>query len=121
MAGVRDPAFWRRFSLAVHLDEENTNAAAPSSSSTSSKRSFPKRPDLRHTDSWLERQQKKRKRVRLLCWIFWLGLIGLVAGLVIVLLWLSANGKLTAKAETKNDVTSQPVPIPDANNGDKTA
>lgn len=22
MAGVRDPAFWRRFSVAVHLDEE---------------------------------------------------------------------------------------------------
>jgi hypothetical protein len=23
MAGVRDPAFWKRFSMAVHLDEEN--------------------------------------------------------------------------------------------------
>lgn len=22
MAGVRDPAFWKRFSLAVHMDEE---------------------------------------------------------------------------------------------------
>ena len=22
MAGVRDPAFWRRFSIAVHMDEE---------------------------------------------------------------------------------------------------
>lgn len=22
MAGVRDPAFWKRFSIAVHLDEE---------------------------------------------------------------------------------------------------
>lgn len=22
MAGVRDPAFWRRFSMAVHMDEE---------------------------------------------------------------------------------------------------
>ena len=23
MAGVRDPAFWKRFSMAVHMDEEN--------------------------------------------------------------------------------------------------
>jgi hypothetical protein len=23
MAGVRDPAFWKRFSVAVHMDEEN--------------------------------------------------------------------------------------------------
>jgi hypothetical protein len=22
MAGIKDPAFWRRFSVAVHLDEE---------------------------------------------------------------------------------------------------
>jgi len=22
MAGVRDPAFWKRFSVAVHMDEE---------------------------------------------------------------------------------------------------
>ncbi|ERF75357.1 hypothetical protein EPUS_00150 [Endocarpon pusillum Z07020] len=45
MAGIRDPAFWRRFSLAVHLDEEKANpshthgAASPASL----------RPELKHS------------------------------------------------------------------------
>jgi hypothetical protein len=38
MANVRDPAFWRRFSLAVHLDEEqNTTPDTQSASSTGSR------------------------------------------------------------------------------------
>ncbi|OQO14887.1 hypothetical protein B0A48_00269 [Cryoendolithus antarcticus] len=43
MSGVRDPAFWKRFSVAVHMDEE----AAPT------------RPDLKHSDSWLARQLRR--------------------------------------------------------------
>jgi hypothetical protein len=35
MAVVRDPAFWRRFSMAVHLDEEAQNPQA--------------RPELKHS------------------------------------------------------------------------
>jgi len=38
MAVVRDPSFWKRFSMAVHLDEER-NAAVSSSD----------RPELKHT------------------------------------------------------------------------
>jgi hypothetical protein len=44
MANVRDPAFWRRFSMAVHLDEEqNTTPDTKSASSNGS------RPSIKHT------------------------------------------------------------------------
>ena len=44
MATVRDPAFWRRFSVAVHLDEE---ASSPTPSKTlSNTASYP---ELNHT------------------------------------------------------------------------
>jgi hypothetical protein len=36
MTGVRDPAFWRRFSLAVHLDEEKAPGSEKASISSSS-------------------------------------------------------------------------------------
>lgn len=29
MAGVRDPAFWKRFSMAVHLDDEENASGRP--------------------------------------------------------------------------------------------
>jgi hypothetical protein len=29
MAGVRDPAFWKRFSVAVHMDEEQAEKQGP--------------------------------------------------------------------------------------------
>lgn len=29
MAGVRDPAFWKRFSVAVHMDEEQGEKRGP--------------------------------------------------------------------------------------------
>ncbi|OCK87354.1 uncharacterized protein K441DRAFT_691216 [Cenococcum geophilum 1.58] len=78
MAVVRDPAFWRRFSMAVHLDEEAQTA----------------RPELKHSQSWLARQQAKRSRRTCICWIFWLCFFGLVAGIVIVILYLKATGIL---------------------------
>jgi hypothetical protein len=43
MAGVRDPAFWRRFSMAVHQDEEHKLAPHPTMAAPSS------RPELKHT------------------------------------------------------------------------
>lgn len=29
MAGVRDPAFWKRFSVAVHMDEDQAEKQGP--------------------------------------------------------------------------------------------
>ncbi|KAK4941880.1 hypothetical protein LTR66_014755 [Elasticomyces elasticus] len=42
MSGVRDPAFWRRFSIAVHLDEEASLGTGASASPGE------KRPKLEH-------------------------------------------------------------------------
>ncbi|KAJ9636323.1 hypothetical protein H2201_003483 [Coniosporium apollinis] len=84
MAVVRDPAFWRRFSMAVHMDEEAQTQSASS----------PTRPNLKHSDSWLSRQEKKRSRRTCICWIFWLCFFSFVAGLVIVILWLKTSGVL---------------------------
>jgi len=36
MAAVRDPAFWKRFSVAVHLDEEKGTISDATSTSTGS-------------------------------------------------------------------------------------
>lgn len=36
MAGVRDPEFWRRFSIAVHMDEEKGNTRSVATRSDSS-------------------------------------------------------------------------------------
>ncbi|KAF2815666.1 uncharacterized protein BDZ99DRAFT_514320 [Mytilinidion resinicola] len=78
MAVVRDPAFWRRFSMAVHLDEEAQNPQGAG-------------PELKHSDSWLARQNLKSSRRTFICWIFWLVFAALVAGIVIVVLFLKAK------------------------------
>jgi len=80
MAIVRDPAFWRRFSMAVHRDEEAQNLQAG--------------PELKHSESWLARQQQKSFRRTCICWIFWLVFAGLVAIIVVVILLLKAKGIL---------------------------
>lgn len=90
MGLVRDPAFWRRFSTAVHLDEESK---APYYATTTSIPS-PGTPPLKRQDSWLARQEGKKRRRTYICWAFWLGFAGLVAGIVIVVLWLKASGVL---------------------------
>ena len=39
MAAVRDPAFWRRFSMAVHIDEEKSVPRTDTEKSETSKKS----------------------------------------------------------------------------------
>jgi hypothetical protein len=127
MAGIRDPAFWKRFSVAVHMDEEKANpahangAASPASSRPSElKHSYVdvvlsvREPtililsgDLRdctvltfaaHRDTWLERNAKKRKRMRCIGWSISLGLVVIIAAIVLVVLWL--KGSLFATSST---------------------
>ncbi|KAK5165699.1 uncharacterized protein LTR77_008622 [Saxophila tyrrhenica] len=92
MAGVRDPAFWKRFSTAVHLDEENANT-------------------LKHSDSWLARQNRKRSRRTCICWIFWLCFLLLVAAIVGVIVWLVQSDLLASGDgdEDGEDVVSRLV------------
>ncbi|MCJ1223824.1 hypothetical protein MMC12_000467 [Toensbergia leucococca] len=86
MAAVRDPAFWKRFSIAVHLDEAATTQSQSPTTSLSS------RPDLKASESWLDRQTKKRKRNR--CMLCGIALL-LAAGIAVVALlcvWLARHG-----------------------------
>ena len=53
MSGVRDPAFWRRFSMAVHLDEEKGNISDSRSTSTASSKAA-----LKHT--YVRNAEEKR-------------------------------------------------------------
>ncbi|KAK3075139.1 hypothetical protein LTR53_001823 [Teratosphaeriaceae sp. CCFEE 6253] len=73
MAGVRDPAFWKRFSTAVHLDEEG---------------GYTSRPELKSNDSWLAKQHRKQQRRRHTCLWFWLCFLLFVAGVIAVVIWL---------------------------------
>ncbi|KAJ5730902.1 uncharacterized protein N7483_005410 [Penicillium malachiteum] len=52
MALVRDPYFWKRFSTAVHLDEEAKGIPSEVSTPASEK----------PQDSWLERERRKSKK-----------------------------------------------------------
>ncbi|OJJ34437.1 hypothetical protein ASPWEDRAFT_42440, partial [Aspergillus wentii DTO 134E9] len=52
MATIRDPAFWRRFSLAVHLDAASKN---PSDDKEAN-------PNNLFSDHWIQKQRKKRER-----------------------------------------------------------
>ncbi|RAH77701.1 hypothetical protein BO86DRAFT_295325, partial [Aspergillus japonicus CBS 114.51] len=73
----RDPAFWRRFSLAIHLDEE-------------SKASTPEK-EVTLWDNWIKGQERKRKRT-ILCGFLIFFLIALfVVGVIVVVVWLNAH------------------------------
>ncbi|KIX07988.1 uncharacterized protein Z518_02642 [Rhinocladiella mackenziei CBS 650.93] len=93
MAGVRDPAFWRRFSMAVHLDEEKATIPDARSASTTSSRA-----PLKHADSWLERNRRKQRRTRIVGWIIAFGFLALIAAIVLVLLWFSKVGPFKSKS-----------------------
>ncbi|KAK5122972.1 hypothetical protein LTR85_003538 [Meristemomyces frigidus] len=89
----RDPAFWKRFSYAVHMDEEK----APE--------------QLKESDSWLARQQRKRsRRASYICCAFWLCFFLFIAGVVAVIIWLLKSGVLdNVKIGDKNGTTYQPA------------
>ncbi|KAF2755059.1 hypothetical protein EJ05DRAFT_503373 [Pseudovirgaria hyperparasitica] len=86
MAVVRDPAFWKRFSTAVHLDDM----------SRAEKSQLPNR---ERSDSWLERQNAKKSRRTVICFVFWICFLAVAAGIVVILVWLNATGRL---AKDKN-------------------
>ncbi|KKY19451.1 hypothetical protein UCDDS831_g05421 [Diplodia seriata] len=92
MATVRDPMFWKRFSAAIRLDEEekvgmeNGDPSSPDSKKSS-------RPKPGHSpESWLERERLKKRRRNYICWGFWFGFLGFVAGCVVVIVWCDNAG-----------------------------
>ncbi|SMQ44864.1 unnamed protein product [Zymoseptoria tritici ST99CH_1A5] len=84
MAGVQDPAFWKRFSTAAHLDLEQQHQAQQQTRKN--------RPD-----DWLSRQKAKRSRRTCICWTFWLCFFAFVAGVVVLVIWLLNSGVLGGK------------------------
>lgn len=110
MAGVRDPAFWKRFSVAVHMDEEQQGEKRgaqlkdqyvlhhqPEETSTSGLARYPNQTSFANTsrrDSWLARQNSKKKNRTMVCWCFWIFFLVFVAAFVAVIIWLVESGVL---------------------------
>ncbi|KAL4897499.1 hypothetical protein BDV59DRAFT_197789 [Aspergillus ambiguus] len=88
MALVRDPAFWRRFSRAIHLDEE---AKAQLSSSET----------LLFSDEWIKAERRKKKRHVVCCVMLAIGILVTVVAVVIVLWWFGTHnwGRETKPSE----------------------
>ncbi|PYH53613.1 uncharacterized protein BO96DRAFT_344762 [Aspergillus niger CBS 101883] len=86
MALVRDPAFWKRFSAAIHLDEEaKTETGA-------------KKPTI-WTDHWIEAQRQKRRRTFICGILIFLIVAIIVAAIVVVILWLKSKNWLKPGTE----------------------
>lgn len=83
MAVPRDPAFWKRFSLAVHRDEE-AQAIATAHDPASKQQA---------QSTWLARQQRKSSRRAWVCYGFWLMFAVLVAAVVVTVIWLMKRQK----------------------------
>ncbi|KAB8222376.1 hypothetical protein BDV33DRAFT_168948 [Aspergillus novoparasiticus] len=82
MALVRDPAFWRRFSRAIHLDEE-----AKASKTENKSRVI-------YSDDWILKQRKKRRRWICCGFLIFAAFAIVVAGAVVVLWWFHSHNWL---------------------------
>ncbi|KAL1964551.1 hypothetical protein VTN77DRAFT_6848 [Rasamsonia byssochlamydoides] len=76
MAGVRDPLFWRRFSIAIHQDEEQNRS--------------PDREKIA-AESWLARQKKKRRRSKIIGCLIAFAFLIVAGGVAFVIWWLNKN------------------------------
>ncbi|KAJ6018228.1 hypothetical protein N7451_001607 [Penicillium sp. IBT 35674x] len=81
MALVRDPYFWKRFSTAVHLDEEAKGTTEAEIVTPITEKA---------QDSWLERERRKSKKSLIWGFIIFFCIVLLVTGGVIVW-WLSKH------------------------------
>ncbi|KAF2723520.1 hypothetical protein K431DRAFT_301770 [Polychaeton citri CBS 116435] len=86
----RDPLFWKRFSTAVHFDEEHGR-------------------EQKAPDTWLARQNSKRHRVTTICWIFWFIFLCLVVAIVIVVAWMVSQGYFSRSADSARSDDVQTV------------
>ncbi|RAL11922.1 uncharacterized protein BO97DRAFT_369870 [Aspergillus homomorphus CBS 101889] len=78
MAQNRDPAFWRRFSTAIHLDEE-------------SKATTPEKEVTLWSDNWIKGQERKRRRTILCGFLIFFLTALFVVGVIVVIVWLNAH------------------------------
>ncbi|KGO69810.1 hypothetical protein PITC_042730 [Penicillium italicum] len=86
MALVRDPYFWKRFSTAVHMDEESK--AIDQGTQTKQEPS-----------SWLDRERRKSKRSIIWGFVIFFGVV-LVIIIGVVMWWLAKNNWLQPRPDT---------------------
>jgi len=77
MAVIKDPAFWRRFSVAVHMHEIDAETS-------------PNKKIIRE-DSWLERQRRKNKRTRVLGLLIAVIVLTVIGGVAFVIWWFTRS------------------------------
>ncbi|KAE8348810.1 hypothetical protein BDV28DRAFT_142655 [Aspergillus coremiiformis] len=82
MALVRDPAFWRRFSRAIHLDEQ-AKASSPDDKCA-----------IIYSDDWIRSQRKKRRRSILCGFLIFAAFAIVIAAAVVVIWWLQSHNWL---------------------------
>ncbi|OKL63536.1 hypothetical protein UA08_01201 [Talaromyces atroroseus] len=88
---VKDPEFWRRFSVAIHQDEEQ--ARQPEHGKTQS-------------ESWLSRQRKKTRRSKICGLLIALAIVLIACGAGIAIWLLSKHDRL--RGDGKSTQHSQP-------------
>ncbi|PLB37599.1 uncharacterized protein BDW47DRAFT_106478 [Aspergillus candidus] len=105
MALVRDPMFWRRFSRAIHLDEEAKGLSPPNeskpvagsgetvssiSSSSAEIAAHEKVPSIKKSavcsDEWLQNERRKRNR-SIIRGMIGIGVFAAIIIVVVVVLW----------------------------------
>jgi hypothetical protein len=59
-----------------------------------------------HRDSWLARQQSKKKNRTMVCWCFWAFFLAFVAGVVGVIIWLVESGVLDRIGQSGDGMAS---------------
>ncbi|OJJ54101.1 hypothetical protein ASPSYDRAFT_93862 [Aspergillus sydowii CBS 593.65] len=84
MALVRDPWFWRRFSRAVHLDEEVRTPTDEKETTIWS-------------DNWLDSQRRKRRKSALCGCLICVAIAVFIAAVVVVIWWFWAHNWLQDK------------------------
>ncbi|KAI2699424.1 uncharacterized protein N7518_005722 [Penicillium psychrosexuale] len=85
MALVRDPYFWKRFSTAVHMDEES--------------KAIDRAQAKQDAASWLTRERMKSKRSIICGFIIFFAVV-LVIVVSVVLWWLAKNNWLQPRPDT---------------------
>jgi len=95
MGLVRDPAFWKRFSAAVHIAEEGgvVEPERPRGSRTNSDSSANTFTVKDADNDWLQKQHKEKRRCRMMCISITLMIIILGVGGGVVAWWFLKGQK----------------------------
>jgi len=81
MGLVRDPAFWKRFSTAVHRAEQGDAELGLKTPASSV--------DMKYGDQWLVQQHKEKRRCRILCVSITFAVILVIAAVTTVAFYLA--------------------------------